>query len=232
MQCWCESHAARLVRRSATAALLSASLSTSSGTTALKAEDKCDRTSAGHSPVVQVGAVLVVGRPISTSALDAMQAEAVRIWGRYAIGIDWHKPGPAVDSSVNVVVLVSAETGRCVPWRANREDTLGCFPHDAEGSALPVIRLFPDSVRSLVDRRVAQICNPCQDRWLERLTATLLGRTLAHEIGHYLLGSEHSATGLMRARFEPAELFTDEEEALSLSDAQIASLNKVPCEGR
>src|SRR4029453_1036018 len=34
-----------------------------------------------------------------------------------------------------------------------------------------------------------------------------LGRALAHEIGHYLLGtSRHTARGLMRAHFSPVEL--------------------------
>jgi hypothetical protein len=40
----------------------------------------------------------------------------------------------------------------------------------------------------------------------DRLLMRVLARVLAHEIGHYLLGPEHTATGLMRTRFSGAHL--------------------------
>lgn len=232
MRCRVGSRPSRLLPRSAVAAMISGSLMTSSGAAALGGEAKPDRTATGQPPLVQVAAVFVMARPISIIAVTVMQAEAARIWGRYSVGIDWREPGRALDPSVRFVVVVSPDTARCVPWRADRADTFGCFPQVREGNALPVIKVFPDRVRRLVDRGVASICRRCSESWIERLTATLLGRALAHEIGHYLLGAEHSEAGLMKASIDPAELFTQEGDTLSLTEAQIASLGKAPRDGR
>jgi hypothetical protein len=79
---------------------------------------------------------------------------------------------------------------------------------------------------------VANLCKPCNEGWLEQLTATLLGRALAHEVGHYLLGPEHSATGLMRAKYLRRDMFAPERTAFSLTAAQIAALRERRTTGR
>jgi hypothetical protein len=166
----------------------------------------------------------VVACPLTKTAVATMQAEVERIWGRHNVRIHWLAPGPPHGSNTNIVVLVAADSRRCLPGRANREHTLGCFLYDREGSSGPTITIFPERARRLVVRWVANVCRNCLEGWLERLTATLLGRALAHELGHYLLGPEHSATGLMRSRFDPRDLLTHKRDAFSLRDAQIASL--------
>jgi hypothetical protein len=231
MPCWSDACLQRLLLRSAVAAIVSASLATSEVTADIGAETP-NPTLIGPTLVARVTAVLVLARPMSTAAATVMQAEAARIWGRYSVGIVWRAPGPAIDPSVTLVVVVSGETARCAPYRADRQDTLGCFPQVPMGNALPVIKVFPDRVRRLVDREVVRLCRRCSESAIERLMATLLGRTLAHEIGHFLLGPEHTATGLMKANIGPAELFTREAEVLSLTDAQVASLAKATQEGR
>jgi hypothetical protein len=228
MRCRVGSRPSRLLPRSAVAAIVSGTLITASGAAAFGGEGEADRTAPGQPPLVQVAAVFVMARPSSITAVTVMQAEAARIWGRYSVAIDWREPGPALDPSVRFVVIVSPDTARCVPWRADRADAFACFPLVPEGNARPVIKVFPDRVRRLVDRGVASICRRCLESWIERLTATLLGRALAHEIGHYLLGAEHSGTGLMKANIDAAELFTQEGDTLSLTNAQIASLGKAP----
>ena len=67
-----------------------------------------------------------------------------------------------------------------------------------------------------VDRRAGTLATVFADRVrvLSRLTGAdegeLLGRAMAHEIGHLLLGTnEHAATGLMRAAWSRAELRRD-----------------------
>ena len=231
MPCWSDACLPRFLLRSAAVALASASLVTSDLTADIGAETS-DPTATGRTLIAQVTAVLVLARPNSTAAATIMQAEAARIWGRYSVGIVWREPGPAIDPSVRFVVVVSGATARCAPYRADRQDTLGCFPQVPMGNALPVIKVFPDRVRRLVDRELVRLCPRCSESAVERLMATLLGRTLAHEIGHFLLGPEHSATGLMKANINSAELFTDEAAIVSLTDAQRASLAKATQAGR
>ncbi len=67
----------------------------------------------------------------------------------------------------------------------------------------------------------------------EGLLARAMGRALAHEIGHYLLGSKvHTAKGLMQARLTAAQLFSHTWHGLRLAPEQkqliAARLNSTP----
>lgn len=54
-------------------------------------------------------------------------------------------------------------------------------------------------------------------------TSVVLGRALAHEVGHLLLGNpSHSPTGLMRAHWTPVELSADAVQDWRFSDAEAA----------
>lgn len=60
-----------------------------------------------------------------------------------------------------------------------------------------------------------------------RLAARLLGRAVAHELGHYILGSKaHSKRGLMRASFGPAELMAEEHHGFRLEPWEVVSLRR------
>jgi hypothetical protein len=55
----------------------------------------------------------------------------------------------------------------------------------------------------------------------------LLGRTMAHEIGHLLLGTRsHSRRGLMRALWTDDELRRDERRDWTLSHAEGAAMRR------
>jgi hypothetical protein len=55
----------------------------------------------------------------------------------------------------------------------------------------------------------------------ETLLGRAMGRALAHEVGHYLLGSKaHTARGLMRAKITAAELFAGPRRGLQLAAEQ------------
>jgi hypothetical protein len=54
-----------------------------------------------------------------------------------------------------------------------------------------------------------------------------LGRVLAHEVGHVLLGAfRHGRTGLMRASFIPSELVDYRRRSYTLSSAEVARLTQ------
>ena len=57
--------------------------------------------------------------------------------------------------------------------------------------------------------------------------ATLLGRAVAHEIGHLLLGTaRHSAAGLMRARWSDRELGREVAADWTFSPADVARIGR------
>ena len=68
---------------------------------------------------------------------------------------------------------------------------------------------------------LARVPQPARDRWIGRM----LGRALAHEVGHYLLRSpHHSASGLMRANHSVELFVRSERSAFRLTTDQLRRL--------
>lgn len=226
MRCWGVSGWAFLARKFAPAVVMFGGLATVTGISAASAAEMnagC-HLQTGHNPAIHVGALLVVASPVSKTAITAMQAEVERIWGRYGVTIRWLAHGHLPPgSSANVDVLVdSREWGHRRPTGRN---TLGCFRFDRDGDSRPLITIFPQHAQRLAGALSARICGRrCLESWFERLHGTLLGRALAHEIGHYLLGPEHSPAGLMRAEIDPRDVLAGEPKGVSLTDSQVQRL--------
>ena len=80
------------------------------------------------------------------------------------------------------------------------------------------------AVRNLV-RHTARVVpgSPAFDR----LYARLLGRVIAHELGHILLSStDHSASGLMRQEFDKKDVLYGARDGLRLEPEQVAMLRR------
>lgn len=223
--CWFSCLARRLRKGTVRAVILSAGVAALGSTPALAVDAPQDEAASRPSRSVQVGVVLVVAHPISTTAITTMQGEAERIWSRYGVGIAWRSPG-LVDTGHDLVVVLSDQSRPCGTSRSNRNHTFGCLVYG--GSSAPLIRIFADRARRTVEIHGARLCDPFQEGLLEHLTAMLLGRVLAHELGHFLLGPVHSAAGLMRSRIPPGDLLTPGRDAFSLTEAQIADLQQTP----
>ena len=59
----------------------------------------------------------------------------------------------------------------------------------------------------------------------ERLIGTMIGRALAHEIGHYLLASsKHAEEGLMKPLITPAEFVKKTRKHLTLVEDDVRTL--------
>ena len=136
------------------------------------------------------------------SSLLAAEAEATRILGQAGVNARWTDCPTSRAQSSNYPDCQ-------LPWRVNdyvldvlpeamtallgkSEDALGSTP-TCTGSHCTAIVFFD---------RIERMSNGG--------TATapmLLGRAMAHEIGHLLLGAKtHSPSGIMRARWSPGEL--------------------------
>ena len=168
----------------------------------------------------------MVASPVSKTAITAMQAEVERIWGRYGVTIRWLTHGHLPPgSSANVDVLVVEDSRGWGRRRPTGRNTLGCFRFDRDGDSRPLITIFPQHAQRLAGALSARICGRrCLESWFERLHGTLLGRALAHEIGHYLLGPEHNPAGLMRAEIDPRDVLAGEPKGVSLTDSQVQRL--------
>jgi len=62
----------------------------------------------------------------------------------------------------------------------------------------------------------------------DRLFGRVLGRALAHEIGHFLLRRQgHSSKGLMRAQQQVPDLMREDRSCCILSAADVLALDAV-----
>jgi hypothetical protein len=164
-----------------------------------------------------VRVALVVVREVSKPSIDTIRAEADRIWARNAVAIDWLVPGQATDAPPDLIAVVGPESRSCLQPREKEEQALGCFMARRQGHSPPVIIVFPQRATRMVRGWMASFGARSPAGWLEERSGTLLGRVLAHEIGHYLLGPGHTEAGLMRARFEYVDLWSDQPDGYSLT---------------
>ena len=163
-------------------------------------------------PVVSPCAVALdvsVEAPMPWGAVEwrLFTREVDRVWRPYGVTICWNVGGDTCE-------------GFAVRLRVFVADVL---PPAASTSALPVVGrilfygdgpgteifLSIDGGRYLVTRATlgARKVGDWPDAIAEHLLPAVMGRALAHELGHFLLGSKrHSRAGLMAAQFRPDEV--------------------------
>ena len=165
--------------------------------------------SAAHAATVdaaprQQAAVAVRTYNYATGAGDQMseaRSEAAHIFKGAGISLEWIEcrvPGSGAGAACTEPLLVGRDLMLRLVDRApvpgDRVVALGESMLDREqrGGVLMTIDLFP--VRAVAEKTATAV-------------STLLGRAIAHEIGHLLLGSaEHPRLGLMRALWSHEEL--------------------------
>ena len=114
--------------------------------------------------------------------------------------------GPAPDVFLRVVIAEERPAGD-----ASRlaRSTIGWIEFLGLGRPRDVVRVSVGAARRMMEatrlfgRPLSERAHALQDRFITHA----LGRSLAHEIGHYLFATtDHTANGLMRPQFSPAEL--------------------------
>jgi hypothetical protein len=141
--------------------------------------------------------------------------EATAIWKPYGIELLWSDNGPcaaALHLDVSVARYKPDLTLDGLPL------VLGRAMVDPSGVVQGPIRISFDAVEQLLRRRAS---NPVlHDYELGRA----LGRVLAHELGHVLLGRDHDSKGLMRARLTTEDLARSDRRGVRLSDVSVSRL--------
>jgi hypothetical protein len=177
---------------------------------------------------------LVPAKNVDTEMIETVQKEVVELWRDYGVDVIWEDK----------------------VWEdgANLEDKPELFVHFVdrelmEGkkrrrgpSAVAWIRFYDGVPGNVVNLSMAAADRLLNDSpWLDsrpmrhapidlqqRLIATMVGRALAHEIGHYLLASStHVEHGLMKALITPDEFVKLGRRHLQLMPENVRTLRAV-----
>jgi len=130
--------------------------------------------------------------------------EASAIWDPASFVFRWHVVAPSTEPAdpFSVRVILNDEVGAAY----FTQRALGWITFGAPGAPEPVIHLSRANAVWLLDAIGTCRSRPTRER--EMLLARALGRTLALNLGHYLLPLKtHTPAGLKRARRSRDEFF-------------------------
>ncbi|HWW87897.1 MAG TPA: hypothetical protein VNZ26_30075 [Vicinamibacterales bacterium] len=175
---------------------------------------------------------VVTSPDIPRNVVDRALTEAAIIWDTVGIEI---KPSAihtavgrvdatrAVDDAHAITVVVDDEPKTAL----HNDPALGWIGFDAPDRPERRVHLSRRSATVLLDAISGFGKRPESER--ERLIGRALGRTLAHEIGHYLLGSkEHTPRGLMRATIAAEDFFSPSRASFYLEcDQATLAMNRL-----
>jgi hypothetical protein len=149
----------------------------------------------------------------------AAMEEAATIWKIY--GVDLQYTEPSADTTLSLDVFVERTPP---PMKYTGEPAILGHTMIASGPGLAAqapLRISYDAVTALLDSQHS--ANPLLHDYA---IAAALGRVVAHEIGHVLLGAPayHDAEGLMRTTFFPEDLARPERSRFLLTHRSVVRL--------
>lgn len=152
---------------------------------------------------------------LTRTAIAPLCSEVDRIWAAYGVRIEWHEGTQMVapaDPAHLVVVVASSDS--CEPGAPCGRLAALDRARNPYSQQAPVGR--PDAVITVSLQRAQRMADAAfraeqaeavRTMWVRARLPILMGRAVAHEIGHYLLESrEHSEDGLMRPQYMPDDL--------------------------
>jgi hypothetical protein len=161
-------------------------------------------------------------------------AEAAGLWARYGVAVVQQDPlllaPESANRSVDSVLTVriadpDPDTARA--WSS----PFGSIRFQRDGEPEPTILLHYDTMitRGL---RTISLSGAREPQWpgavRDLVLGRMIGRVVAHEIGHWLLRSrDHSSAGLMRAHQTTDELAAPDRGSFALTPADFARLRAV-----
>lgn len=191
-----------------------------------------------HPCVASVQIVLAANETLATVHLATLTSQVNRIWAPHGLLLHRAVQGetdpalPAEPSRLRVVLATELPNPRRAqpPWRT----MLAYIEFVNQTQPVPVIYVSLGAVRRLVggaqvhDRYLRNFPRFLQDHY----AALVLGRAIAHEIGHYLFASRsHDDRGLMRDRFTTTELVDQSLDRFRVLSAPRHLVALCPAEG-
>jgi len=151
--------------------------------------------------------------------------EVTAIWKQYGVEIIWEerwtpaRPKPDLwVQFVDVALKSKSMSGApAVAW----------IPF-AEGVPLPYVRVSKPNATALLNTRSwfdARPLSSATEDLQNQAMGRIIGRAVAHEIGHFLLAAQtHAPNGLMRAALDPERLVNPGTEHFKLQPSDVRAL--------
>ena len=168
---------------------------------------------------------------LTASQVETLQRAVVRICQPYDVEVQWRSMGDDRASVAAAFLLVVVEPGGQVhPGAA--QDPLGWIPRRSSGIHDPVLYASMSAVSDLLTN-AEYLGSPLAQRaqgLQQHLSAQALGRVVAHELGHFLLGTTtHAPEGLMRAHYRPEDLVDSSDRRFRLTTEDVARQQVIVC---
>jgi hypothetical protein len=159
---------------------------------------------------------LAFDQSIPSHVIRSLKHETTAIWNVHGVELLWSESYVEPALRLDVVVQHRAAS---VPDRT--QPALARTTLVSSGVADEPIRIFLDTIEAQLEGRHGTRLGRHDGE-----LATAVGRVLAHEIGHVLLGSPayHDRKGLMRAAFPVDELVGPERRRFQLTDESAERL--------
>jgi hypothetical protein len=171
---------------------------------------------------------------LPADARTEMMRETIELWRAAGVDVEWSKLPPA--GTVDVVMTDAAHPRIQVIVTKDMPDILPSAPSKVrvmasilfvENRPTTLIGAYPEEVERLLDT-MHMDSGPISERpavLRQRLMGRVLGRAIAHELGHYLFGSrDHAPIGLMRARHRVDDLTSPFRRAFRVIPADSSAV--------
>jgi hypothetical protein len=169
---------------------------------------------------------LVPAKGVDATLREAAQQEIVELWRPYGVDIVWEKAwieGDPITKPELFVFFVERELDKQrdgatpVAWI----QFLDGAPGQLVNVSVPAARRLMDPTPWHNDQPIRLAPTSVQERLLGRM----IGRALAHEIGHYVLASSrHADIGLMKPVISPADFVKEGRKHLTLVQDDVRAL--------
>jgi hypothetical protein len=171
---------------------------------------------AGATMVVHVTAAA----DISRSLISATLREADTIWRAAGFRFIWERGSQVTNASLTVLIgggVSPTERPMPLAWIGFAED----------GAPKPIVYVSHANAAAylLNSRETVGLADMMTVLQRETYLGRAMGRSLAHEIGHFLLASRtHARKGLMRATHSATEFFMAERNAFAIDSSELKKM--------
>jgi hypothetical protein len=170
---------------------------------------------------------LVPAKHVDARMMETVKTEVVELWRDYGVDVVWGGPWTGTEPEGPPDVFVHFVNRELEDYSRNGPSAVAWirFVGGVPGNSINVSVAAAD--RLLSDSPFLDV-RPMRHAPIdlqERMIATMIGRALAHEIGHYLLASsKHASEGLMRPMITPAQFVQIGRRHLKLVPEDVRAL--------
>ena len=188
--------------------------------------------------LIHVGVVMAISGSLTPAQMTELRAEAARLWQPYGVHLSWFDADDDCSSTpiedwagpIDLLVRVSTDDGerRSVRGNGSRFPPLGSVSFEAGIPERRVHLLYWSVARIVLESRIAGWAVAALPPFLrDQFVGRALGRVLAHELGHVLLGAPaHANNGLMRANMTANDLIAIGNGHLRLNRSFVGRLER------